>query len=113
MEATAPRNVKVNPYKDGGDRDLPLFALALGLAFLGLLILYPSSAVVAERELENSRFFLRRQGMWFVIGFIGMLFFAVFPLRLLKKLALPGMAVCIMMLLLKLLEKITQVSLLN
>ena len=39
--------------RDAGNRDMILFALAIALAFTGLIALYPASAVVAERELGD------------------------------------------------------------
>lgn len=80
--------------------DLWLFALAMCLGFVGLIALYPASAVVAERELGDADFFLKRQMFWYGAGFLTMLTAAVFPLAWLRRLALPGILFAIGVLLL-------------
>jgi len=74
-----------------GRRDMILYALVLALAFAGLLILYPASAVHSQREFGDAAFFIKRQGRWFALGIIALLIFATVPLKFLRKLALPGM----------------------
>ena len=86
--------------RDAGNRDMILFALAIALAFTGLIALYPASAVVAERELGDPDVFLVRQIGWFVAGFIVMIVAAVLPLRLARRFALPGILAAILLLLL-------------
>ncbi|MCR9143176.1 MAG: putative lipid II flippase FtsW [bacterium] len=86
--------------RDAGDRDMILFALAVALTFVGLIALYPASAVVAERELGDADFFLKRQIAWFAAGFVVLLIAAIVPLSLIRRLALPGMLFALVVLLL-------------
>jgi cell division protein FtsW len=86
--------------RDAGGRDLVLFGLALGLACVGLVALYPASAVVAERELGDPDAFVRRQFGWFALGIVAMMVTAIVPLKLIRRLALPGMVLAILVLLL-------------
>lgn len=86
--------------RDAGNRDMVLFALAVALTFLGLVALYPASAVVAERELGDADFFLKRQMGWFVAGFFVLLGAAIVPLTLVRRLALPAILTAIVVLLL-------------
>ncbi|MCB1321793.1 MAG: cell division protein FtsW [Leptospiraceae bacterium] len=75
-----------------------LLGLGLLLACAGLLILYPASALLAERELSNSDFFFHRQVGWMVIGLPALLLWSAVPIKLLRRLALPGLMLVIVML---------------
>lgn len=86
--------------RDAGQRDMVLFALSIALCFVGLIALYPASAVVAERELGDADFFLKRQMGWFAAGFLLLLVASIVPLTLIRRLALPGMLGAIVVLLL-------------
>ncbi|MEQ9363817.1 MAG: putative peptidoglycan glycosyltransferase FtsW [Leptospirales bacterium] len=86
--------------RDAGNRDMILFALAVALTFVGLIALYPASAVVAERELGDADFFLKRQMGWFAAGFFVLLVAAIVPLSLIRRLALPGILSALVVLLL-------------
>ncbi len=86
--------------RDVAGRDMILFALAVALTAAGMLVLYPASATIAARELGDPDFFLKRQLGWFFAGFVLMLFAAVTPMQLMRRLALPGMLFAIVVLLL-------------
>src|SRR5215831_3785157 len=55
--------------------DKMMLALVIGLTLFGLLMVYSASALLAEssdKTNHNQFYFLGRQGLWAVIGFIGM-----------------------------------------
>lgn len=90
--------LSVDRYRDGANRDLLLFAMLLSLAFLGILILYPASAVVSERELNDPEFFVKRQLTWLMVGVVSLYIVAAVPVTVFRKLALPGMFGILLML---------------
>lgn len=57
------------------DPDLVLFAVILILAGTGIAMSYSASAVFAMKAFGDSYFFLKRQLLWFVVGFISLLVF--------------------------------------
>lgn len=85
--------------RDTSGRDLVLFALLVGLACTGFLVLYPASAVVARMELADPDFYVRKQAAWFLIGLVGLVVAASVPLDILERLALPGLALTLLFLL--------------
>jgi len=66
------------PDTDGErrDRDLPvdryMLAGVLGLVLFGLVMVYSSSGVLAQRRYGSEYYFLIRQGIWSVIGLAAM-----------------------------------------
>ena len=73
--------------RDRSGRDLLLCVLVLLLAFGGLLLLQPISAIFAQRIHQDPTFFVKKQALWLVLGLGGMLFFAALPLAKLARLA--------------------------
>jgi cell division protein FtsW len=55
--------------------DLPLFVVILTLTGIGIAMSYSASAVYALKAFGDSYYFLKRQILWFVAGFICMLVF--------------------------------------
>lgn len=53
-----------------GEMDLTLFILVLALAGIGIAMSYSASAVFASKNFGDSFYFLRRQLLWVVLGFI-------------------------------------------
>jgi len=55
-----------------GDRELPvdryMLVAVLGLVLFGLIMVYSSSAVLAQKKYGSEYYFLIRQGIWAVIG---------------------------------------------
>ncbi len=92
----------LNPhsFRDERNRDLLLFATLLFLSFFGLLVLYPASAVVSEKELGNAEYFVIRQAIWFVIGVLGLFIAANLPITIFRRFALPGILLVLGMLVL-------------
>lgn len=60
-------------------RDLPLFMILLGLAFLGLFFLYPASSVTAARETGDGAALFLTQVSRFVPGLLLMMLVAIIP----------------------------------
>ena len=82
----------------GNSRDLILFTLILLLGFGGILILYPASSVIAQIGEGDPEYYFKKQILWFVIGILSLLFFSFFPLEILRKLAVPGMLIVMILL---------------
>jgi len=64
-----------------GEPDLALFAAIFALAGIGLAMSYSASAVYAYRVFGDSFYFLKRQTLWFLIGFGALMFFQNFDYR--------------------------------
>ena len=52
--------------------DTVLLAVVLGLTLFGVVMVYSASAVLAEKNYGSQFYFLIRQGVWAVLGLIGM-----------------------------------------
>jgi cell division protein FtsW len=50
-----------------------LFAATAGLALFGIVMVYSASAVIAAQENGSQYYYVKKQAMWTVIGFIAML----------------------------------------
>lgn len=94
------RPVSAFPVPQPGRRDMFLFILVLILTFYGLLVLYPASSVLALIEKGDPHYYIKRQLLWLPAGLMAFFFFAFIPLKLLRKLALPGMIVAFFIVLL-------------
>jgi cell division protein FtsW len=55
--------------------DLVLFITAFALAGIGLAMSYSASAAFAQRAFGDSFYFLKRQFLWCLVGFAGVLYF--------------------------------------
>ncbi|HOP63766.1 MAG TPA: putative lipid II flippase FtsW [Spirochaetota bacterium] len=58
-----------------GEPDLALFAAIFALAGIGLAMSYSASAVYAYRVFGDSFYFLKRQAVWFLVGFAALMIF--------------------------------------
>jgi len=81
-------------------RDIPLFVILISIAGLGLFALHPASSLQARIETGDADFYFTKQLFFAVIGIIGLFFFTFFPLDAMRKLALPGLLFCIVLLIL-------------
>jgi len=61
-----------------------LFAATIGLALFGVVMVYSASAMLAQKENGNQYYYVIKQGVWVVIGFIVMLVTMQFNYQLLK-----------------------------
>ncbi|MBA3768504.1 MAG: FtsW/RodA/SpoVE family cell cycle protein, partial [Acidobacteria bacterium] len=50
-----------------------LFAATAGLALFGIVMVYSASAVIAAQENGSQYYYVKKQAIWTVIGFIAML----------------------------------------
>ncbi len=67
------------------DPDLTLFVTVFVLAGIGLAMSYSASAVYAYRVFGDSFYFLKRQLLWFSVGFIALLIFQEIDYRVYRK----------------------------
>lgn len=83
------RSIKSNEFWKIGAHviDLPLLYSVLILLLAGLAILYSASSVVAQRDFEDSFYYVKKQAIWVGLSFFAMLVASVFPLRVLQKYA--------------------------
>lgn len=84
--------------RDPAGRDMVLFLAVLLLAITGLLVLYPASSVTSARDLGDPEFYLKKQVTWLLLGIVALFVTASVPLDLIRKLALPGLVVSLLML---------------
>lgn len=61
-----------------------LFAATVGLALFGVVMVYSASAVLAQNENHNQFFYVVKQGIWTLIGFVVMFIAMQFDYRHLK-----------------------------
>lgn len=90
----------------GGDR--LLFFLPLLLAIFGLLMVFNASSLTAVRDFGDKYYFLKHQAVWFIFGVTSFLFFCFLDYRILKKLALPGFLITLLMLVVVLIPGVTR-----
>lgn len=64
-----------------GEPDLVLFVTVFVLAGIGVATCYSSSAVYAYKTFGDSFYFLKKQMLWFVVGFGALLFFQAIDYR--------------------------------
>lgn len=62
-----------------------LFAATTGLALFGVVMVYSASAVIAARENGNQYFYVLKQGVWVIVGFMVMLLMMQFNYQQLKR----------------------------
>ena len=72
--------------------------IVLLLLAFGLLMVYDASSATGVTDFNDKYYFLREQVKWIIIGLSGMGVAFFFDYRQLKKLALPGLLIAIMML---------------
>ena len=82
LSTTLPRNRRVRAPLFP---DLPLLAITLGLVIFGIVMLYSTTATVAEARLGDSLFYVRRQIAAGVVGFAALILLARTPLAVIEK----------------------------
>lgn len=60
------------PVLNRHQADTTLFASAVALAAIGLVMVYSASSVVAYERLADSAYFLKRQAAWTALGFVAL-----------------------------------------
>ena len=69
--------------------DISVLLLAVVLSCLGVIMVYSASAVVAGERFADGFHFLKRQGVFLIVGFILMSMAMFFDYRHLRKIAVP------------------------
>lgn len=87
--------------------DLPLLITVVALVFLGILMIYEASVVVALRDFSDRYFFVKNQLLWAVLGFGALLFFLKFDYHKFIKLAPALLIAGIILLIIVLLPQFT------
>jgi cell division protein FtsW len=70
--------------------DLLLLSVTLVLVTLGLVMIYSTSAVVAQAQYGDSLYFLKRQALWAVLGILAMWGMRCLPYRAQRHFAMPA-----------------------
>lgn len=83
-----------------GAVDTVLVSAVLSLLALGIVMVYSASAVSAEVHFDDSYYFLKRQLMWTAIAICAMVFAMRIDYHVWKRLAVPILAVTVILLLL-------------
>ena len=82
--------------KQGSDNSILL--LAVCLTCLGVVMVFSSSSIMAVRAHADSLYFLKRQGLFALAGFSSLALMARFDYHHLRKLAVPLMFCCLLLL---------------
>jgi len=78
--------------------DLILLLMAIALTCFGVVMVYSSSNIMADKRFHDGFFFLKRQGLFAVIGFALMLGVMHIDYHVWKKLAGPALLFCLVLL---------------
>ncbi|MEJ2202222.1 MAG: FtsW/RodA/SpoVE family cell cycle protein, partial [Desulfuromonadaceae bacterium] len=77
------------------DFDTTILLLAVVLTCFGIVMVYSSSSIMAEKRYADGFFFLKRQGIYAMAGFLVMAGTMQFNYLYLRKLAVPLLFFCI------------------
>jgi cell division protein FtsW len=80
--------------------DTTILLLAVVLTCFGVVMVYSASSIMAEKRYADGFFFLKRQGIYAVFGFLIMAAAMQFNYRHLRKLAVPFLLFCVVLLVL-------------
>jgi len=75
--------------------DYPLFIVTIALVGFGLVMIFSASFYLSDIRMGDSTFFFTRQLTWAAIGFVGMMFFATYDYKKLRKFSVPILLVSI------------------
>ena len=78
--------------------DLLLMLMAIALTCFGVVMVYSASNIMAAKRFHDGFFFLKRQGLFAVIGFAIMLGVMHIDYRFWKKMAAPALLLCLVLL---------------
>ena len=78
--------------------DLLLMLMAIALTCFGVVMVYSSSNIMAAKRFNDGFFFLKRQGLFAIIGFAIMLAVMHIDYRFWKKMAVPALLLCLVLL---------------
>jgi cell division protein FtsW len=86
--------------------DLVIMLMAIALTCFGVVMVYSSSNIMAAKRFHDGFFFLKRQGIFAVVGFALMLGVMNIDYRFWKKMAVPALLLCLVLLVLVLIPGI-------
>ncbi len=86
--------------KETNTPDVVLLLVTLFLVTAGAVMIYSSSSILALEKFKDGQFFIKKHLIFLVVGLIGMIVMTKVPYEQLKKVAYPGVAVSIVLLLL-------------
>lgn len=92
------RQIKQRMFTLGMGLDLPLLILVCVLVAIGLVMLFSASYAYSYYNYGDSYMFIKRQGMFAVLGIIAMLVISTFNYHNFHKLAIPLFAVTVILL---------------
>jgi cell division protein FtsW len=78
--------------------DLVIMLMAIALTCFGVVMVYSASNIMAAKRFHDGFFFLKRQGIFAVMGFGIMLAVMHIDYRLWRKLAVPALLLCLVLL---------------
>jgi len=86
--------------------DYVLFFLVIILALFGVIMVYSSSSIWAEYKFDDPYKFLKNQGLFYILGIIGMIVLSKIDFRIYKKYANVIIGICFLLLILVLIPGI-------
>lgn len=78
--------------------DLIIMMMAIALTCFGVVMVYSSSNIMAAKRFNDGFFFLKRQGLFAIIGFAIMLGVMHIDYRFWKRMAVPALLLCLVLL---------------
>jgi cell division protein FtsW len=78
--------------------DLVIMMMAIALTCFGVVMVYSSSNIMAAKRFHDGFFFLKRQGLFAILGFAIMLGVMHIDYRFWKKMAVPALLLCLVLL---------------
>ena len=78
--------------------DLVIMLMAIALTCFGVVMVYSASNIMAAKRFHDGFFFLKRQGIFAILGFAIMLGVMRIDYRFWKKMAVPALAGCLILL---------------
>ncbi|MBT1072086.1 putative lipid II flippase FtsW [Geobacter chapellei] len=78
--------------------DLIIMLMAIALTCFGVVLVYSASNIMAAKRFHDGFFFLKRQGLFAIAGFVVMLVVMRIDYHVWKQLAVPALLLCLVML---------------
>ena len=78
--------------------DLVIMLMAIALTSFGVVMVYSASNIMAAKRFNDGFYFLKRQGLFAIAGFAIMLIVMQIDYRFWKKMAVPALFVCLVLL---------------
>lgn len=85
-------------FKKLQEYDLVIMSMAIALTCFGVVMVYSASNVMAAKKFHDGFFFLKRQGLFSILGFAIMLGVMHIDYHAWKKLAVPALLLCLVLL---------------